>query len=357
MLARKIVNIEVVGTCNLRCPSCPVGNYGTERWKGNSKGIMSPTLFQEVMDRVSADFDSAETCITLYSWGEPLIHPRIGELIAIVKNAGFKANLSSNLNFIRHLPDALAAGVDEIVVSLSGAHPDTYEKTHVGGDAGALRSNLLELGRLRAQSPHPPAVFVNYHLYRHNLGRDIVDMEHLCREQGFALLTNIAYYMPVEKMLGIIDGEEAARPPASIEKMLIVPVDEQLRISSGMPASSGCDLRDHRLDIDIDGSVKLCCSVFEKRWNVSERYLDLSLAEIQKRRLASDLCKACIRHGIDKIYTQTSVLPAWQDYANRVFLGAGSPLVYQNGILCRRLPKPAVSQSWSGWGGFPRMYY
>jgi hypothetical protein len=31
MLGEFTVNIEVVGTYNLTCPSCPVGNFGTLR--------------------------------------------------------------------------------------------------------------------------------------------------------------------------------------------------------------------------------------------------------------------------------------------------------------------------------------
>lgn len=357
MLARKIVNIEVVGTCNLRCPSCPVGNYGAERWKGNSKGVMAPELFRDVMARVRADFDPRETCITLYSWGEPLIHPEIGALVGIVKAAGFKANLSTNLNYIRHLPSALAAGVDEIVVSLSGIHPETYEKTHAGGDAAKLRQNLLELGRLRASLDGPPAVYVNYHLYRHNLGRDLLEVESLCRDQGFKLLTNIAYYLPVEKMLGLVNGEAQARPPAGIEERLIVPVEDQIRISAAQPVSVGCDLRDNRLDIDVDGSVKLCCSVFEKRWNVADSYFDQPLAEIQARRLSSPLCAACMSHGIDKIFTQVPVLAAWQKYANHFFETTGQTLVYQNGILCRHPSRASAVSGWSMAGGMPGMFY
>ena len=357
MLARKIVNIEVVGTCNLRCPSCPVGNYGDDRWRGNNKGVMPLSLFHRIIQRVRADFDPVETCIALYSWGEPLIHPQIGELVSVAKAAGFKVNLSTNLNFIRHLPDALAAGVDEVVVSLSGVSASTYESTHFGGNANVLRSNLVELARLRARLHSPPKVFVNYHLYRHNLGDDLAEMEQFCRKHDFALLTNIAFYMPVEKMLGIVNGKADARPPASVDDLFIVPIDEQLRISNRSPSSLGCDLRDNRLDIDIDGSVKLCCSVFEKRWNVSDNYLETSKDDIQRRRYSSDLCKACLEHGIDKVYTQQPVLAAWQEYANKVFVEFGHNLTYQNGVLCRRQSTPKTNYSLPGLGGGKYVFY
>lgn len=334
MLAKKIVNIEVVGTCNLRCPSCPVGNYGDNRWSGNTKGVMEPELFLKIMQKVRTDFNPLETCIALYSWGEPLIHPKIGKLVEIAKSTGFKVNLSSNLNYIRHLPDALAAGVDEIVVSLSGMHADTYETTHRGGNVENLIANLRELARLRSllTSP-PPPVFVNFHLYRHNLGRDLKEITELCRELDFTVLTNIAFFMPIEKMIGIAEGKIDARPPATVANLFIVPIEEQLRISAHLPPSSHCDLRDNRLDIDIDGSVKLCCSVFEKSWNVAESYLETSFSEIQRRRFASNLCKSCISRGIDKIYTQNAVLSAWQTHANKVFIEQEEKLIYMDGVL------------------------
>jgi MoaA/NifB/PqqE/SkfB family radical SAM enzyme len=68
-----IYNIEVAGMCNLRCPSCPVGNTkATDLQEPRPKGLMQPSLFYKILEKIQRDHPhSAETLVRLYSWGEP----------------------------------------------------------------------------------------------------------------------------------------------------------------------------------------------------------------------------------------------------------------------------------------------
>jgi MoaA/NifB/PqqE/SkfB family radical SAM enzyme len=193
------VNVEVVGTCNLRCPSCAVGNYGAARKAGSIGGTMDPERFGAIIDRLAADFvgREADVFIALYSWGEPLLHPRIGDLIARARAAGFRVGLSSNLNFARYLDDSVQAGPDEFVVSLSGFEQAQYGISHSGGDIERVKANMRHLADLVALHGHRTEVFVHYHCYRHNTHEDVVAMAQLCESLRFVFLPGIAYYMLV----------------------------------------------------------------------------------------------------------------------------------------------------------------
>lgn len=286
MLGKFTVNIEVVGTCNLRCPSCAVGNYGAARKAGSIGGTMDPGRFGAIIDRIAADFAGREedVFIALYSWGEPLIHPRIGDLIARARAAGFRVGLSSNLNFARYLDAAMQARPDEFVVSLSGFEQAQYGVSHAGGDIERVKANMRRLAELVALNGHRTEVFVHYHCYTHNTQRDVAAMAELCEALRFTFLPGIAYYMPDEKILRAAGGDVPPEDADIIAKML-VPLPDQIAIAAAnADPEGGCDLLDTRLDIDVDGAVKLCCSSYDRASNVTDDVLDVPFAELQARR-------------------------------------------------------------------------
>src|SRR5262249_28247070 len=104
---------------------------------------------------------------------------------------------------------------------------------------------------------------------------------------------------------------------------LLVPLEDQLAIahaSSG--ANDGCDLVRSRLDVDVDGAVKLCCASFERRHNVATSVLDLSFEEVQQRRREAALCGPCMENGIHRIYTLKDY-DAWRVRADRTLMAIG----------------------------------
>jgi MoaA/NifB/PqqE/SkfB family radical SAM enzyme len=332
MLGGYTVNVEVVGTCNLKCPSCPVGNYADRRGAGSIGGTMPVAQFERIIGKLAAELRGrqGDVFIALYSWGEPLIHPRIGEVIGIARAAGFRVGLSSNLNYERHLAQALAAGPDEFVVSLSGFTQEHYAESHAGGDIERVKRNMRALAALVAEHGHRTRVYVHYHCYTHNTGDDVRQMAQLCEALRFAFLPGIAYYMPVENLLRAAAG---APPPgdAAIIDRLLVPLPEQLAIAAAHAAdATGCDLLETRLDIDVDGAVKLCCATYDRTTNVATDFLAVPFDEVQARRNAAALCGSCLRHGINRIYTLKDY-PLWQGVANRTLAALERPIRFEPG--------------------------
>ncbi|MCP5059916.1 MAG: radical SAM protein [bacterium] len=136
-------NIDVVGSCNLRCPSCPVGNSDV----AVAKGLMEVKAMERIADKALAECDLKG--IGLFNWTEPLLHPRLASLIRVLREREIKVNVSSNLNIAKRLDEILASDPSQFRVSLSGIKPETYARYHRGGDISVVLANLRKLAEAR----------------------------------------------------------------------------------------------------------------------------------------------------------------------------------------------------------------
>jgi len=80
----KKIYIEITNHCNLSCSFC----HRSER----PKAFMGPADFAEVVRQISGHTDY----LCLHVLGEPLLHPRLGELLAICHQQELRVNLTSN---------------------------------------------------------------------------------------------------------------------------------------------------------------------------------------------------------------------------------------------------------------------
>lgn len=85
----KKVYIEIISVCNLACSFCPP----TLR----AKGLLKVEDFAKRLDEI-APFTKY---IYLHVKGEPLMHPRIGEMLDIAHEKGFKVNITTNGTLIK----------------------------------------------------------------------------------------------------------------------------------------------------------------------------------------------------------------------------------------------------------------
>src|ERR1019366_2830753 len=150
--------LDVFSYCNLRCPSCIVGNkFGRmEDWP---KGLMTADLLDVIVTKAKSEFDIES--IGVFNWTEPLLHPRLYELIEIINNHGVHSSISTNLN-VKDSYDferLLAARPGWMRVSLSGFSQAVYERGHAGGDIELVKRNLVSLARARGKSSIHPSSF------------------------------------------------------------------------------------------------------------------------------------------------------------------------------------------------------
>lgn len=113
------VDIESTNACNMRCPMC-------YRYRMKNLGFMDFNIYKKIIDECS----SHKIYSIRLSWrGEPLLHPKIIDMIKYAKNKGIsEVSFLTNGLLLEKLKDKLIeAGPDWITLSFDGLG-DTYEK-------------------------------------------------------------------------------------------------------------------------------------------------------------------------------------------------------------------------------------
>lgn len=289
--ASYVYAIDVVGTCNLRCPTCPVGNFGAA---DRPKGFMPVALFERILDKIVAERVAPRPQVWLFNWGEPLLHPELPALVTAVKQRGLPCHLSTNLNVHRGLRELARANPDEIKISLSGFTPERYALTHARGRLRLVKANMHLLRHWLDEEGASTRVWVGHHLYRGG-EQEVPAVKALCDELGFAHVPIAAFYQPLERLVELLEGG----PSDPVLAELIEPPQVYLpRIRRSRSSAHDCELRFNQTVINHDGSVALCCSVYDKPNMLGLDFLHTPHAEIEAARYRHPFCATCMKHGL-----------------------------------------------------------
>ncbi len=302
--ASYIYVIDIVGTCNLRCPTCPVGNSDLG---SRARGMMKPAMFSDIIQKIRAESPSSRPQVMLFNWGEPLLHPHLPDFIRQLREAGMKSHLSTNLNIKRGFEAVLRAEPDDLKISISGFSADSYARTHVGGDLALVQFNLREMRRIIDLHEIKTHVWVCQHLYRGTLA-ETEELASLCRELHFDFNPIEAFYMPLERLDEYLNGKPNPRDGGIIAELLVEPRKARDRRRAHQDSGTDCELRFNQTVINHDGSVALCCSVYDDDNMLGLAFLDHSHVEIERRKYDHPFCARCFKSGM--AYTGTAVRPA-----------------------------------------------
>lgn len=83
----KILNLEVTNFCNLNCPMCVAKNT-------REQGFLQLDLLRKIIKENQETFKNQ--FIWLHFNGEPLLHPKISEIIKLLKQNKIRTRLSTN---------------------------------------------------------------------------------------------------------------------------------------------------------------------------------------------------------------------------------------------------------------------
>lgn len=289
-----IFDIDISGACNLHCPCCPQGNIETYRLP---HGFMEPELLASIVRKATSE--CRVTGINLFNWTEPLLHPRLPELIHIVQGAGIPCHLSSNLNILPDADAIMAAGPASFKISVSGFTQDVYGTTHRGGNIARVKNNMVTLAEAKKRTGAATRIFVTYHRYRHNLKEEPM-MRDFADRLGFGFDPVWALMFPLEKVLAYADGDIQDFPLTEEDHTVIDSLAFPLRNTLAAARNyqnQPCRLRDRQVSLDFQGNVLLCCGIFDAREFSLGNYLALPLDTIQKLRQNHRMCKRCMKNG------------------------------------------------------------
>lgn len=145
MLLPKIIQIEVTTHCQLRCVFCP-HTILVKEW---NRAHLSWEAFSSLLP-----FVRHTKLIHLQGWGEPLLHPRLWDMAAAIKEKRGRVSVTTNAVLL----DEAAAreirriGIDMVAVSLAGARAETNDSLRVGSHFDRICANISCLCGLK---PHP----------------------------------------------------------------------------------------------------------------------------------------------------------------------------------------------------------
>jgi radical SAM protein with 4Fe4S-binding SPASM domain len=137
-----VIAVEPTNLCNLSCPMCP----RTSLMK-REKGLMNFSLFKKIVDESKGKTEF----MYIDNMGDPLIHPKICEMVDYAGRKGIRMLLGTNAAF---LSDKLAAcllknGPDIIELSIDAATPQTYEKVRGGKNYDQVVKNVMSFSKAK----------------------------------------------------------------------------------------------------------------------------------------------------------------------------------------------------------------
>lgn len=327
--------IDIVGTCNLACPSCPVGNYQKDEFlsKARPRGMMDFALFKEIVEKIKRESDQPNPTIELYNWGESFLHPQIEEFIRHCVDNNVTIHLSTNFNCDIDIKKIVSARPSALRISFSGFYQETYEKSHRKGDINIVKSNLYRfryyMDRLNINIPTQ----MYYHVYRDNLGKDILMALNLAQELKLPFVPGWAYFMPLEKIMRYLNGKPLSDDEQQVVQRLLLSIETQVEIAKKV-ISSDCLLRQIQTVINHDGSVALCCAVYDPQNNISDTFLDKTKEELQALKYAHPLCKQCMAQSLPSLILANPV-DEWDRLCNIELRALGFPhVIMANKRLC-----------------------
>ena len=288
-------HIDVVGACNLRCPSCPVGNW---REVKNPQGFMKPELLRQILRKATAACNVVGVC--LFNWTEPLLHPHLPELVDMVRSFNIPCHLSSNLNIAKNIDAVLAADPTSFFISTSAFTQELYGFTHRGGEIDMVKRNMEALAGIKQRLGSTTSITVVYHRYIGNLD-DELRMKDFAKALGFQFVPVWACMMPLEKGLAYVTGNmpdvRLTEEDLDLIQRLALPIPEAVKASQKYKHRP-CILRDRRMTLDFHGIVQLCCGTYDASKYSLGPYLTSSHDELQALKHSHPLCKKCMENGM-----------------------------------------------------------
>ncbi|MCB9899696.1 MAG: radical SAM protein, partial [Planctomycetes bacterium] len=174
--------VEVTTHCNLRCPLCVT--HDVERGPR--------PLDERVIDGLHAACGSRLKNVALHLLGEPLVHPRLFDMVRAAAAHGVATSFSTNGMLLgKHVDDVLDSGLSFLSVAIDGVDQRSYSAYRWGGDLDVVVANVRALLAERARRGRRlPVVQVQMVMFPYNeddeeralaflrgLGADVVSLK------------------------------------------------------------------------------------------------------------------------------------------------------------------------------------
>lgn len=300
------LTVDPVNRCNLRCPICPSGQHRIAR----PPGRMEMRTFTRLIEEVGPYLYT----LILTNWGEPMLHPRLSEMIRFAKRYNIYVGFSSNFHFLTEdlARNLIRSGLDEIAVSLDGVTAETYRHYRVGGDFDRVLNNVRLFLQVRKQEGGSiPAFRWQFLVHRFN-EHEMEAAKRLADELGVDSIMFIPIYLDIDGLFTRLPKERYERDkdwlPRNPEFNMY---DAETGRLKDVPEV--CPHLWESATVNWDGTVSPCCAVtdpaddfgsvergsFASVWN-NHVYRDARSLMAGRRQPSNTrfVCRFCKQYGI-----------------------------------------------------------
>jgi MoaA/NifB/PqqE/SkfB family radical SAM enzyme len=178
------MQFELVNYCQLHCPVCPTGRGEVVR----QPRAMDPALFRRVMREIGPRL----LTMSLWGWGESLLHPALGEFLSEARRYNAAILLSTSGQHLDR--DEVIAAILEhpptfLIVAIDGLTDESNTRFRVGARLEPVLKGIKRLveAKERAGRTHP-ILQMRFIVMRHNQ-HELPEVEAFAAGHGFDLLT------------------------------------------------------------------------------------------------------------------------------------------------------------------------
>ncbi|RKZ49138.1 MAG: hypothetical protein DRR16_04350 [Candidatus Parabeggiatoa sp. nov. 3] len=310
--------VDITRRCNLHCMGCRYHSTAmkTIPLQGEQNVLdMSFDLFKHFCDELQTMGTSS---LTLIGEGEPLLHPRIFDMIATAKDAGLFVTLLTNGTLLneRRCQSLIDSRLDSLKVSLWGSSKNVYKLNFPEGKHGNFEKIINSLRCLSsikaARKSKWPAMTLHHPINRNNFQHieAMINLVHTtgCNALSFSpfhtnrgQLASMALSSDEELQVCFVLSQMTKRLNALGIKHNIAPTLFSYRIGEKVWQTFPCYAGWLQLRLKMDGNLLPCYSCHQPLGNLNER----SLHDIWNSAALKDFRRQTITmEGLTKIGEQ-----------------------------------------------------
>lgn len=273
-----VVKIDISPQCSLACTHCLHADP-----KGRDKPLLSAQQFGKSdrmsFERYAAIIDQLRgkaIAVSLYYYGDPLIHPDLDRMIRTARDAGLAVHITTHFSYkltFERIQKLVESGLSHITVAVDGSTQESYSATRVRGRLDFVLANLAMVAQVKQEQGRAhPFVEVQHLRFPHHPEGERERVQQIARDLGADKFTTYSgiHRNPDGSLYNVVDDEPDDNTTATPRPTRPVP-------RCLWPYSSTV--------IRFDGAVIPCCL-----WRVGRQYApdedDRSLGNVFNTPLA-----------------------------------------------------------------------
>jgi len=290
--AYRTLHFDIVGFCNATCPYCTTG------MRTNVSPPPKAVDVRQFRDTIALLLQhgliARRTIVYLYNWGEPILHPKLNELLHVLRNHKIRFVLSTNGSKFVSLDRNAVRQLSYMQFSMPGFSQHSYDRVH-NLDFQKVVANIERFHEDLRAKYSSTSLAIAYHVYRFNT-HEIAAAKEFCRSHDIAFILYDGYLNDFNLMQSYLNRTMPTGLLQRVEAALFLDyVNDSI---SSMPLRYRCPQFDG-LAIDENCNVLTCCVLPKGHPNYSlGSIFDTSAATIRKMKISQKVCLECTRLGI-----------------------------------------------------------